>query len=443
MKRFTFVAVALCLAFVMAAPTMALEADMGGTYRVRGFVDQDATTLSTAATNAHMEMRLRVQTVFKVSDNLRLTTRFDALERDWGTSDTVSVTSTAPGSAATVDNQRNVDWERVYMTFNTPIGKFDIGAMSAGSFGTLFADSNTTADRIKFTKVIDALTILAIYQKSTEADAGVTTADTDYDVYYLAPIFKAENFTVGMLYGYYVNKTKSDTGTLASNYDQTFHLFDPYITAKFGDFRLVGELQILSGDANDYTDTGGPADIDKDEMAYWLEVGYNFGAFDVEVGYAYFSGDQNGTTDNEDSAHGGFGDDWEKLHILAGNRGTIDTNLGNGTAKGNLSSTGQSVAPGYGAKLMYVGGNFAVNDQLKLGAIIGYAEADEVPANWKDEYGTEIDLKLTYKIMDNLTYSAIAAYLDTGDFWYGATSGVEPANFSEVTSFYHQIQINF
>jgi hypothetical protein len=319
--------------------------------------------------------------------------------------------------------------------------------MSAGSFGHLFADSNTTADRIKYTVPIGPITLLAIYQKSAEADKGTTTADSDYDVYYLAPLFKSENINGGILYGYYVDKRNSDLTPAATQYESTFHLFDPYITAKFGGLKIDAEIQYLTGDAKDFTETGGATDIDKSELAYWFEASYNFGAFSVMGGYAFTSGDANGTTDNEDSAHSGFGNDWEKLYILAGNQGTIDTTLGmGGTApKGNFSADGVAAdALNYGCSVVYIGGGFAINDQLKLDAIIGYAQADEVPTAWDDSIGTEIDLKLTYKIMDNLTYTIVGAYLDAGDYWFGGTNGVEPANFQSSTSaIFHNLQIKF
>ena len=318
------------------------------------------------------------------------------------------------------------------MTFTTGIGKFDIGRMSGGTWATSFIDTVGEADRIKFTTAAGPLTLIGIFQKSTEADEGITLADEDTDVYYLAGIYKAENFSTGVLYGYVNSKAVSH----ASSYITRYHAILPYFKANFGALRLQGEARINTGDAKDF-DAGAGTDVDKDELAYNLEVGFNFGAFAVEAGYAFMSGDNN-TNALEDSSFTGFGDDWEKLFILTGSTGSVD-----GTAVlGGLGNLADGNSLGYGAKLIYGGGSFAVTDQLKLGLMLGWAEADEVPAGWKDEYGTEIDFKLSYKIMDNLSYTIVAAFLEAGDYWYGST-GVEPTNFDDVTAVFHKLQISF
>jgi len=426
MKRFAFIAVALCLAFVMAAPAMATDVSVSGAYRVRGNMVQSQNMRDTAATNAYMEMRLRVNTVFTVTDDLKLTTRFDALDgKRYGATDL----PTSPSG-------NNLDWDRTYMTFNTGIGKFDIGRMSGGTWGTSFIDTVGERDRVKFTTAAGPLTLLGIFEKNAEGDEGITTADSDSDVWYLAGIYKAENFTTGVLYGFVNYKGTGDPAG-AATYMTRYHAILPYFTAKFGALRLQGEARINTGDAADYQNAG-TATEDKDELAYNLEVGFNMGAFDVEAGYAFISGD-NGTNANEDSSFVGFGDDWEKLWILTGSTGSVAAADALG-GQGNLSDGGSH--PGYGAWLAYAGGSFAVTDQLKLGLTVGYAEADEVPSTWKDEYGTEVDFKVSYKIMDNLNYTFVAAFLSAGDF-YWAGAATEPTNFDDVTSFFHTLQISF
>ncbi len=425
MKRFTFIAVVLCLAFVMAAPVMATDVDISGAYRVRGNMvsGQD---MNTGATNAYMEMRLRVNTVFKVTDKLRLTTRFDALDGKRygdtaGDNGKVSTTNAgAIGSSAVSSHThtatssaspgKNFDFDRAYMTFETGIGKFDIGRMSGGTWATSFADSVGERDRVKFTTKAGPVTLLGIFEKNVEGDEGITTADSDGDVWYLAGIFKTENLSTGLLWGYINYKQNSDT----DNYITRYHAILPYVTAKFGPVRLQFEARINTGDSKDY-DSGAGTDVDKDELAWNFEVGANFGAVDVEGGYAYISGDD-GTNAAEDSSFVGFGDDWEKLWILTGSTGSV---AGGGALGGigNFSDGGGH--PGYGASLLYGGGSFAIGDALKLGVMLGYGVADEVPATWKDDLGYEIDFKVNWKIMDNLSYSFVAAYLAGGEYWYG------------------------
>ncbi len=454
MKRFTFVAVTLCLAFMMAVPAMAVEVDISGTYRARGIAVQDQTMRSnTGSTDASMDMRLRVQTVFKVSDDLKVTVRFDALDKQWGTSDSVSATTTnatvtAVGgvghthtatTAQTFGN--NIDFDRAYMTFNTGIGKFDIGRMAGGTWAGDVFDTAYDSDRIKFTTKLGDLILIYIFQKHLEADAGGiagTNADSDYDIHWIAPIYKTESWSAGVLAGYARSMGSSDTNVASTQFDTNVTIVVPYFKGKFGNFSVFAELFSLQGDASDYDIAGSPTDVDKDELAYNVELGLSLGAVNLELGYVFTSGDD-GTNAAEDSSFTyGTGDEWEKMFILNGSTGGF-TGAGVLGGLGNLSQNG---AIAHGTKQIYGGASFAVNDQLNVGVLLSYAEADETPALWKDEYGSEIDLIVKYKLMDNLNYTFKAAFLDAGDYYYGAT-GVAPANFEDVTAFWHVLQVNF
>ncbi|MBW2570364.1 MAG: porin, partial [Deltaproteobacteria bacterium] len=164
MKKLTIIALALCLAVVMAAPVMAADADFSGAYRVRGSYVEHYDLKDTSPAHDYMDMRFRLKTVFKVTDNLSVTTRFDALDnKRWGDSDN------AVGNddiLNTDDDYNDLDFDRVYMTIKTDFGKFDIGRMAGGTFGTTFVDTVGERDRIKYIKVIDSLTLMAIYQKN-------------------------------------------------------------------------------------------------------------------------------------------------------------------------------------------------------------------------------------------------------------------------------------
>jgi len=70
-----------------------------------------------------------------------------------------------------------------------------------------------------------------------------------------------------------------------------------------------------------------------------------------------------------------------------------------------------------------LGANFKVMDDLTLRADLWYAEILEAGDLILDEpLGFEVDLGLTYKIMDNLNLDVVAAYLFADD---GTTLGVD------------------
>jgi len=410
MKKFTIIGLAICLAFALATPAMAADVDFSGDYRVRGFYTEHWDLDKDSASNAYMDMRFRLQTVFKVNDILSVTTRFDAFDdRVWGTD-------------ATSGAANNIEFDRAYMTIKAPIGTFVIGRMIAGVWGTSFLDGEVDRDRIKYVKKIDNLTLYAIFQKNTENDANLDVSDQDSDTYYLLGKYKTENITSGLLLAFTNNKT---------NPIQTTHTYTamPYFVSQFGPLAIQGELGYKWGETD--FDAAGVADRDIKKLAYNLEATYNFGPASVMAGYAFVSGDD-GTDPDENTAYGNVGADWEKLFILTYDEAPVD-NLG---GIGNLAQTSA-----YGSKIIYGGANFSPLDNLELGVVVGTADADEVQlVNQEDDLGVEYDLTLNWKIYDNLTYTAIAAFLDAGDIWKG---GVAAAEVENTYALFHQLELSF
>ena len=423
MKKFTIIGLAICLAFALAAPAMAVDADFSGDYRVRGAYTEHWNLNKDSASNAYMDMRFRLQTVFKVSDILSATVRFDAFDdRVWGT-------------GATSAETNNIEFDRAYMTIKAPIGTFYVGRSIKGVWGTSFLDTEGDADRIKYKKAIDNLTLWAVFQKDTEGDntTGTTDeADKDKDTYYLLGKYKMENTTAGLLLAFCNDKTDNTKTTRT-------YTASPYFVSKFGPLAIQGELDYKWGEA-DY-DAAGSADLDTKKLAYNLEATYNVGPASIMAGYAFISGDSNGSTDNEASNYGSVGDDWAKLFILTGSDVGVLNNLG-GTTVGNLSASGTGADPA-GAKIIYGGATFSPLENLELGVVVGKADADKLPATKsKDDYGLEYDFTLNWEIYDNLTYSAVVAFLKAGDF-YKEQGPIDEANFDDTYALFHQLELAF
>lgn len=433
MKRTIFAVVAIAIAMVIAAPAMAVDLGFQGEYRVRAYSDS-VTSLDTLqkVSNSWMDHRFRLQTVFTVTDNLSITTRFDAFDGEtWGQPDI-----TAPA---------RLTFDRVYMTIKTDYGMFDVGRMQGSVWGTLFADSERDVDRIKFTTKLDNFVIIGIYEKDIELDAFINASDTDSETYWLAGVYRGETFTAGLLTGYTQNKTASEN---ANSFEGKFWRMLPYFKASWEDFTLQGEAVFGFGKAiewdngqylanNSYPGTaaapivfggvtyaGGPfKDVDLDAWMWNLEAGYGMGPLSFEMGYAWAQGqgtdgllDVNGLPSQtaKRKTFGTLGADWDKLYILTSTENALLT--GGLGGSGNLNAGG--TASQAGAKIFYLGATFKPMENLSLGVIYGNAKAESVTKlNQSDNFGNEYDFKLVWDIMDNLQYTFIAAYLDCGDFW--------------------------
>ena len=135
-----FLAVGLIMGFAMTASAQPNVKASGQLYMYGAYVDNlyltkgsaTGTTSANAAANAHSNIanRLRMQFEIQIQEGLKLTTRFDALERDWGQK---YVVNTTPPDGAV---ESNISFERAYVTFNALYGVFDVGYQQSRAWGT-------------------------------------------------------------------------------------------------------------------------------------------------------------------------------------------------------------------------------------------------------------------------------------------------------------------
>jgi len=417
MKKLFISIVAVCFALMLAAPTMALDTDTTGHMRVRGFaMGNTGLDKNNQDSDAYFDTRIRMQTAIKVNDKVSLTFMGELFD---GYRLGVASGQYNTGSDGVTGGDAQIDFRRAYATVLTDFGKFDIGRMSGGAWGTTFGDWEGDYDRIKYTlPYSDNLTLVGIIQKSAEGDTATGTgADNDMDVYYLAGIYKMENATLGLL-GAYVN------GRDTPNVDVNKRVLIPYFKSQFGDLAIQGELIYEFGGIETAA-----ADTDIAGLAYNVEVNYDIaGPFSFEAGYAYVSGEDSGTdTTIGNKSYGGIGADWDKFVVFA----DADCLLNDTTV--------QSVTK-YGVKLWYVGAKYALTEDITLWGNIGAASAAESLTAADDSYGTEYDISMSWNVMDNLTYTLRAGFLQAGDLWKTIKSVTEV---DDTFTIYHKLQVDF
>jgi len=214
MKRLIIVFLAVCLSFMTATPAISADVDFSGEYYVEGIWNSKPNLLDSDSRRQYRRMRLRVQTDFTVTDNLKLTTRFDALDKLWNTNDSSLNSDLQPGFNDT--DAANIDFNRAYMTIKSKVGLFMVGRMEGITWGTTWADDYSDVDRIKYVLPLDAgdgkIYIAAIAEKSTDNDVDQDVAGKDNDKWYLATIYKQDKFDCGLLFGYYNFNRSPDGG---------------------------------------------------------------------------------------------------------------------------------------------------------------------------------------------------------------------------------------
>lgn len=446
MKKLLIIAVAVCAAFTFAVPAMAVDTEITGNMRVRGFsYSNPGLNADASESKAYYDMRVRLQPVFKVNDNISVTLRTDIMDTNFGAvgasdetgkivhnfdtdADLDGVNDAYSGSFS---QDTLIDINRAYMTIKSSIGKFDFGHMAGAKWGNTFGDREENYDRLKYTLPVGNLTLLGIIQKNQENDAdSAGSNDEDLDAYYLAGVYNGGNYKAGLLYAYvdYNHSPYLNSGTK--------HALVPYFTGDFGSWNVQAEVNLVASGEFDWDNhpTYGTKTTDMGGLAFNLEVGYNADSFGAEFGYISVSGTDetdaaNGDTNAANYAYGGIGYDWDKFVIFSDADGLLN----------GYTSSSASVAK-YGVDMIYAGFKFFPKENIKVWFNVGQATKNADWTGVEDDYGIEFDANASVKIMDNLTYVVRAGYLDAGDIWQSINS---VTTVDTTYTIYHKLQVDF
>jgi hypothetical protein len=475
MKKFWIVmlAAALFLAFTMPAIAAVGGADVkfSGTLRMRGWYDDNQTLMKANDANgtgqfvnktsqAFYDNRLRMGIEFKVAEGLTLVTRFDALEKKWGQtganpSSTGAVFSTST-STGTLQGE-SVNFERAYVDFKVGVGTFKVGYQDFTRFGTVMGNTDATQPGIKYIGTFGAATIIAAIEKRVEtrwadAVAGYTTIATagdklqyDSDVYDLGAIYKFTGGEAGILYQFINDRTynyRNAAGTVgvAAPYNRTINVLDPYVKFKSGPVYVEAEAGYLFGKWMDYDKTySNTTNMDLTASFLYLNAQMDFKPFYAGVKFLYASGDDPATADKKEGSiltSLTLGQDHD-FALMYGNFeffnmvGAWTPSAGNTAAQGGASGAQQAVSYGMDNAIAYQG-YVGMNPTPKLNVFLAYTyinAAQKPRTDWQsDNIGQEVDLRASYKIFDNLSYTIGAGYFFTGDYFKGTSTTAKVDN---------------
>lgn len=440
MKKLLVGITAISLVLALIVPAMAdLNVDFSGEYRIRGFYNDNPWL--TKGVNGYddgysaswLDHRFRLKTVFQANENVSVTTRLDIFDDQPFGDENVLTDGNNSGFTDTFYSDGNdIDVDEVYLTALTSIGLFKAGRIAGGSsWGTDLGNTGEdfSFDRIEYFMKTGDIIGGVIYEKLYEDNTlGNNNNQGDIDTYYLLGQYKQEDFEAGVCFRYqdvddlfdlaaaaspelYYVALSENNGVvpimaIISGYDTVKnYALAPYVKAAFGPVGIEAEAIYETGK---YEGSAPTRDIDT--LTWTLEGSVDMDAASAHLGWAACSGQDYGelVKSNGDLTIGnliyrGLGWDFEPLLILTGDAGGKPLNNGYTTLL-------------TGVKLVYAGGSFAISDTLSLNGAIGQAWVDEDRyTNGDDDLGWEVDLGLTWQVMDNLTYSAGVGYLDKGD----------------------------
>ncbi len=457
MKKVLSTVAALGLVAGLASTAAAVEFKMSGKYMVEGAylssvapataatpatttnggVDPTVLANEDAVSDAYFMHTFEIKPTMKVNDKVSMASVIRLADRSfWGNQeDTV-------GNKMSENGMSNVYVHQLYMDYASPIGNMRFGRTPAGTYGTNFQDFDQRGDRVMLYPSFLAdgpWSTLFYIQKTTNSNTANDTlasatgmaSDSDNTSYVARVYYKTDALDSGLHYQFTNNQTDmtlQPDGTWTNNaaLSDVKQTVTAYAKYKMDNYFVNGELTHNFGE-KDYQ-LASSVDRDYDSWSGMLQVGGKFDALTPSLMYFYAQGqDKNETANNGDIENAlgstGTGDLFEPLYILTGRHtGMLNNDIFNGQTS-TMSTAG--------VHAIVAAADYAVSNQLSLHGAIGWAKADEAETATRplrdDAYGWEYNVGAAYKLLDNLTYEAHFGYLDTGDFFNSADTGVDNA----------------
>jgi hypothetical protein len=433
MKRFWLVLLSLGLIVAFSTSAMAVDVKFSGEYYAAGmYLDKTSLRDGTATdgpSTAFYFQRLRLNTQFVVSPGLTLTTRADVMERGWGANRTAPGTVLDTWSAGTRDENENIAFDLLYVTYVSPIGMFTAGYQISDCWGTIFGNSSHPRGKITYLFKTGGLMLGLQTGKDVELSRSVNNptgdADKDQSFHIAYGIYRWKTGEFGFLWKYIKNNQfrNAFNTPLTPDAGVTWDglVTTPYVKAKLGPVALEAQIYYLYGKIAWEGNTaalGNPPDVDLNQLSAYIDATVDLGMFYVGGSLAYISGDDPSTADEQEGGVLGGGEDWNPCLIMFNNDLTYWAGRQGGY---NGSSNGGVMTNAYFGQLR---AGVRPIDKLDIMASVSYATADKTPqAVWDSrEYGYEIDLTATYKITNNLSYMLGGGYWIVGDYYTGTAA---------------------
>jgi hypothetical protein len=464
MKKFAILALAVLLVAAFTVPASALENEFGGYWRTRFYQMGHFDGEKGDATNYRLvDTRTRLYYTAKINDNLKLVNKFE-MDATWGESQYVAPTTydvvDAGGATigtVTVKNPQkslygdpgadgiDVEIKNTYADFNTGPVNWTVGVQPYVLFRSFYID-NDASGAIARWKVLDNLVLAGSWLKAFEGGPG-TGNNEDVDAYTLSGAFWfSENISIKPSISY----TYSDSinqiyaqGLLAE--DQVAGTVNTTVAAApYGELSLLtygfdfdadfdnfGLWATLIGQSGTLDGTGKDIDISS-----WLAaVGGNvmLGPVDIHGQAFYTPGDDNPNDrdlDNFVAVNGSYY--WSEIMGY----GIFDYAVSAGSPGDQL----------FNIWAVNLGATFKPMDKLSITGDLWYAEHEEdvvfnagtALQRKENKLGTELDVKVTYQLVEGLNLDLVGAYL-----WAGDATSLDGKNNEDPYEFGARLSLSF
>jgi len=410
MKKLLILALGLLVLIVFAGPASAFDSEFGGYWRTRAFSQSDFSGTDTGAKDVtQVDTRSRIYYTAIFSDDFKFVNKFE-WNSTWGD---------AKGGDIGTDGMGILRIKHSYANFN--LGSFNLlVGMQPRVLARGFVFDDDFAGAVATYKG-EGFELPIIWMKPYEGGMGKDANDQDVDYYGLKPRFNLGDTMTLTPFLLYV--TSEDASAWLSANEQTSVYFVGFDLDMSFDSLSVWFTGVLeSGDA-DMTALaqaeGAPESVDIAATLLAAGAKFNMGALDIHGQVFSATGDADVTDSDAEAFYVPGGQSYYWAEIMG--MGTFDNQASAGSCGNGISNI----------MAMNVGIGYKISDALSLKVDLWNATLAEDNAAGDKDLGMEIDLKLTYKLIENMKMEVIVAQLTAGD----ATGDQDPLEFGTRLSF--------
>lgn len=491
MKKTLVLALGVFLLMAFCAPVMPevkaeTKLDFSGHYRVRYWYRNNSSLSNDADQEdkqSYFDQRFRIQPTFTVSDCLKLVTRWRAINGvQYGQNPSGMNNSDLWLERAYMDiktkyglfaigRQSGGTAGLTSLGYDGPLGMTTSDLLYVDPF-----DSEGPRDRIKYTLPLGAATLVGVYEKTTEQDSGNLGGapantypqgwfgyDDDRDLYALAGLYKWATGNAGLWFIYTRDHTVTESTETQNNVnflpyvyrDTNIYTINGALINSFGPFSLHFEGIYQFGTSNvpgayawngaNWVYANVDRDVDLEGWGVYLDMNYNFGPGDAGLMFSYVDGADvevdNAGNITKVSGMTGMGGDHAPFLVFYDvgvvNNHQMTNYFANAGANLMQNPLGNPISNHW---MLGLYGDYSLTERLMLYASIGYFSLTDFDRDQatilgfapneepSKDLGAEMDVLLTWKIMDGLMYSSGFGYFWGGDAYNYGVSANETGN---------------
>jgi hypothetical protein len=404
MKKLSVLLLAALMVCVLSAPVLAFENEFGGYWRARFFTQRNFTgeDQTKAQDVSRADSRTRLFYTAHFSDDFKFINKFE-MNAIWGDTSASSYGDiSADGIAVQVKN--------TYADFSLGSFNFKVGTQPKVMARGFIFDDDFSGIIARY--VSDTMIFPLIWMRAYEGGTGDKASEGDVEYLALDPRFKlGENVWLNPLVLYIYSGDASGWASLSGNKAVDVWFLGASVDAKF-DFGSVWFTGIYeTGTADDAQSTAS-----FDVSAYLVAAGASVQAGPAEIhGQIIFaSGDDNLTDKDAKAFFMPQGQKYYWAEIMG--YGFFDNQASAHACADQISNL----------QAFNIGVSYSPMEKLTLTLDGWYAQLAEDDANGNKDLGTEVDLDISYKLLQNLQLDVVGAYLFAGDATYTGPNSADP-----------------